>query len=154
MACQPWVGATSPRTQPRSPVTRMVECDLKRIVIRENTNQQYIYLEEKDGSRAFPIVIGAAEAEEIRRKFRGETMGRPMTHDLLRATIQALGAQLRGVEVHDLREATFFANLVVEHGGKVLRIDSRPSDAIALAVAEQVPLSVDERVLDEASRGP
>jgi bifunctional DNase/RNase len=133
--------------------TLLVECRLARIVFRENSDQQYIYLEEKGGSRSFPIVIGFFEAAEIHRKVRGEPAQRPLTHDLLRSAMEQLGGKLRCVEVSDLRENTFFANLVVDQDGRTLRIDCRPSDAIALAVAHHAPIAVEEAVLAAASGG-
>jgi len=129
----------------------LVECRLSRIVLRETSDQQLIYLEEKKGSRSFPIVIGFFEAAEINRKIAEKGVVRPLTHDLLRTTIEKLGGQLRGIEICDLRENTFFANLVLEHDGETLRIDCRPSDAIALAVAQNVPIAVEEAVIASAS---
>ena len=129
----------------------LVECRLSRIVFRENSDQQYVYLEEKGGGRSFPIVIGFFEAAEIHRKVRGEQALRPLTHDLLRTTMEQLGAKLRCIEVSDLRDNTFYANLVLDQEGRTIRIDCRPSDAIALAVAHRAPIAVAETVLAAAS---
>ena len=129
----------------------LVECRLSRIVFRENSDQQYVYLEEKGGGRSFPIVIGLFEAAEIHRKVRGEQALRPLTHDLLRSAMENLGGKLRCIEVSDLRDNTFFANLVVDQEGRTVRIDCRPSDAIALAVAYRAPIAVAEKVLAAAS---
>jgi len=131
---------------------KMVECELTRIVIREHSNPQYIFLREKSGNRVFPIVIGVSEASEIRRKFTATPTERPLTHDLLRSAIHILGGRILRIEVVDLREGTFFANLILEQDGRVLRVDCRPSDAIALAVAEDAPVAVSELVLEEAWR--
>jgi bifunctional DNase/RNase len=129
----------------------LVECRLSRIVFRDNSDQQYIFLEERTGGRAFPIVIGPFEAAEINRKVTGQTAPRPLTHDLLRLAMEQLGGKLRCVEVHDLRDNTFFANLVVDQDGRTIRIDCRPSDAIALAVAHHAPIAVEEAVLNAAN---
>lgn len=129
----------------------LVDCRLSRIVLRENSDQQYIFLEEAKGTRSFPIVIGFPEAAEINRKIADKAVVRPLTHDLLRMTIEQLGAKLRGVEICDLRENTFFANLVLDQDGKTVRIDCRPSDAIALAVAQNAPIAVEEAVIASAS---
>ena len=129
----------------------MVECELVRIVIRENADRQYIYLREKGGDRAFPIVIGVSEAAEINRKAVGERTLRPLTHDLLRCVIGALGAAMTGVEISDLRENTFFAHLIITQGDREMRVDCRPSDAVALAVAESAPIFVAESVLAVAA---
>jgi bifunctional DNase/RNase len=130
----------------------MVECELARIVIRENSDAQYIILREKGGNRAFPIVIGPYEAAEINRKVMGRTTPRPLTHDLLRSALTELGGRILEIEVDDLRDGTFFAKLVVEQNGRTLRVDSRPSDAIALAIAEGITIRVAEHVLADASR--
>lgn len=132
----------------------LVECRLSRIVFREQSEQQYIYLEERSGGRSFPIVIGYFEAAEINRKVRGQAAPRPLTHDLMRSLMESLGGKLSCVEVHALRDNTFFANLVVDQGGRTLRIDCRPSDAIALAVAQDVPIAVAEDVLAAAAQKP
>ena len=129
----------------------MVECELARIVIREDSLDQYIFLREKNGKRSFRIVIGQSEASEINRKVIGVGTKRPLTHDLLRSTVRELGARIVGIEVNDLRSNTFFANLILEQGDRMLRVDCRPSDAIALAAAENVPIEVDEKVLEHAS---
>lgn len=129
----------------------LVECRLSRIVFREDNEQQYIFLEERSGSRAFPIVIGFFEAAEIHRKANGQVPARPLTHDLLKSTMEALGGKLRCVEIHDLRENTFFANLVLDQDGRTVRVDCRPSDAIALAVAHGSPIAVEDAVLTAAA---
>lgn len=129
----------------------LVECRLSRIVFREESDHQYIYLQERAGSRAFPIVIGFFEAAEIHRKANGQVAARPLTHDLLRSTMEQLGGKLRCVEIHDLRDSTFFANLVVDQDGRTVRIDCRPSDAIALAVAQNAPIAVEDAVLTAAA---
>jgi hypothetical protein len=130
----------------------MVQCDLSRIVIRESSDHQYIYLKEKGGERAFPIVIGIYEAVEINRKVTGLKTTRPLTHDLLRGTVAKLGGRIVGVEVDELRDNTFHAKLILDQEGSQTRVDCRPSDAIALAVAEAVPIAVEEAVLDQAFR--
>ena len=92
-------------------------------------------------------MIGFFEAAEINRKIAEKSVVRPLTHDLLRIAIEQLGAKLTGIEICALRENTFFANLVLDHGGETLRIDCRPSDAIALAVAQKAPIAVEEAVI-------
>lgn len=129
----------------------MVECELVRIVIRESADQQYIFLREKGGERSFPIVIGVAEAAEINRKAMGTRTMRPLTHDLLRQVVGDLGGAIVGIEVSDLRESTFFANLILQQGDRIIRVDCRPSDAIALALAASVTISVSESVLAQAA---
>ena len=134
---------------------RLLEMQLRRIVIRENSDQQYIYLVEKGGERSFPIVIGTSEAFEIRRVVCGVQTERPLTHQLAHDLITSLGGRLVGVDIVDLRNNTFYAKLLVEEagGGEPKVIDTRPSDAVALALRAGCPLRVAESVLAEAHDG-
>jgi bifunctional DNase/RNase len=128
----------------------MIDVALSRIVIREGSDQQYIYLRELDGARGFPIVIGTSEACEIRRVVNGIQPERPLTHQLAFESIKALGARLRRVDIVDLRNNTFFAQLVLhdERGDRIAIVDARPSDAVALALRARCPLRVAESVLE------
>lgn len=137
----------------------LVEVELCRVVIQQKGDQQYIHLREKDGSRTFPIVIGFNEVEEINRKLSGIQAPRPMTHDLVGRIVTALGWQLVRVVVTELRDSTFFANLILapDKAGKPKpseerAIDCRPSDAVALAVQTGAPIFVARDVLDEVGQ--
>ncbi len=123
--------------------------ELSRIFIREMTDMQIIELTEVDGDRTFPIVIGLPEAFAIDRRLKGIEIPRPQTHDLLASTIRHLGGTLKRILINDLSQGTFYATLVVEQDGREIEIDSRPSDAIALGVAEDVPIYVAEHVLEQ-----
>jgi bifunctional DNase/RNase len=123
--------------------------ELSRIIISETNDEQVIVLKEIEGKRAFPIVIGIWEALAIDRNIKGKKTPRPMTHDLLENVIQGLDGRLERVVVSDLKERTFYARLVLRRNGKTVEIDSRPSDAIALAVQMKAPIWVDEKVLEE-----
>jgi bifunctional DNase/RNase len=123
--------------------------ELSRIFIREMTEMQIIELSEIGGDRTFPIVIGLPEAFAIERRLKGIEIPRPQTHDLLASTIRHLGGELREIIINDLADGTFFAKLIVEQDGREIEIDSRPSDAIALGVAEEVPIFVAEHVLTQ-----
>jgi bifunctional DNase/RNase len=129
-----------------------VQVELSRILIRELTDGQLIELREVGGSRSFPIVIGLSEAMAIERRLRGLQVPRPMSHDLLGAVIHTLGARLLRVVIHELNEGTFFAVLVLETADGERLVDSRPSDAIAMAVVDNTPMFVSEDVLDQVQQ--
>ncbi|MBX6312887.1 MAG: bifunctional nuclease family protein [Isosphaeraceae bacterium] len=126
--------------------------ELSRIIISDNNEQQIIYLKEVDGERTFPIVIGFFEATSIDRRVRGQTTPRPLTHDLLASTIDQLGGQLQDIYISELRDHTYYAKLRIKHEGEIVEVDSRPSDAIAVAVTVDVPIFVSEDVLDEVAQ--
>jgi hypothetical protein len=114
-------------------------------------NSQYVVmLKEKGAERYLPIFIGPAEANAIAIKLRGETLSRPLTHDLLRNTVEALGASVDSIKINDLMNDTFYAKIVFNVEGEKLEIDARPSDALALAVRVDVPIYAEESVLDKA----
>lgn len=112
--------------------------------------QRVVILKEKNADRYLPIWIGPAEADAIAVRLQEVAVARPLTHDLLRSVIDTLGATVEYVVVNDLSNDTFFARIMLQVDGRSLEIDSRPSDAIALAVRAQVPIYVDESVLDRA----
>jgi hypothetical protein len=110
-----------------------------------------IELREVDGERTFPIVIGLPEAQAIERRLRGIEIKRPQTHDLLASVIEHLGGVLESITINDLSEHTFFARLNIRAAdGETIEVDSRPSDAIALGIAQSVPIYVAEHVLESA----
>src|SRR6516165_2111140 len=123
--------------------------ELKRIIISEVHDQQVIMLREVDGDRSFPIVIGIFEATSIDRRVKKMPSPRPLTHDLVTSVIDTLGGELRDVYISELRDHTYFAKLRIRINGEQVEVDSRPSDAIALAVTASVPIYVAEDVLEE-----
>ena len=125
--------------------------ELTRIMISETADQQVIVLKEKEGERSFPIVIGIFEATAIDRRVKDIRTPRPLTHDLLASVIEHLGGRLEGVLVNELRDHTFYARLRIRQNGEIVEVDTRPSDAIALAVTceHPVPIFVAEEVLEE-----
>jgi len=125
-----------------------IEMELSRILITELGEQQVIFLREKGGERTFPIMIGIAEALAIDRRLKGRPTPRPMTHDLLASVIATHGGKLVKIVINDIVDHTFIATLYVHQGQQVLKIDSRPSDAIALGVAFETPIFVAEHVLE------
>jgi hypothetical protein len=110
-------------------------------------SQPVVLLKEVDGTRYLPIWIGAVEASAIAFQQQGVTSARPLTHDLLRDVIEALGAPLQAVRITEIRDEVFYAELVFA-GGVV--VSARPSDAIALALRAEAPIYAAETVLDEA----
>ena len=125
--------------------------ELTRIIINETSDSQIIFLKEVDGERMFPIVIGMFEATSIDRRVRNQPTPRPLTHDLLASTIDLLGGDVQDIYINELREHTYFAKLRIRHEGELVEVDSRPSDAIALAVTVDVPIFVADDILDEVS---
>jgi hypothetical protein len=117
------------------------------IRVEQPQNEPVLFLRETTGERYLPIWIGQAEAAAIAVHQRGTPVSRPLTHDLLREVITALGHELREVRITDLKEGTFFADLVFA-GGAV--VSARPSDSVALAIRAGVPIYADEKVLAEA----
>lgn len=131
-----------------------VRMDLARIVISETSQEQIIVLRERDGGRQFPIVIGLTEAYAIDRRVKNITTARPLTHELLANVINDMEGELDKIVIHDLREHTFYAKLVIRRDGRLIEVDARPSDAIALGVAVDTPIYVEESVLRQVSEAP
>ncbi len=129
-----------------------VQMELSRIIISEMHDSQIIVLREVDGERAFPIVIGSGEAYAIDRRLKGVVPQRPLTHDLLADVIESMGGEIQRIEINNLQDHTFFAQIHIRQNGRVVSVDSRPSDAIALGVATNVPIYVAEHVLDAVSQ--
>ncbi|MDP7005985.1 MAG: bifunctional nuclease family protein [Phycisphaerales bacterium] len=129
-----------------------IKMELSRILIREITDAQFIELREVGGERTFPIVVGKPEAYAIDRRLKGIDPPRPQTHELLASVIEQLGGSLQKILIDDLSDGTFFAKLIILQEGVEQEIDSRPSDAIALGIAMQVPIYVEEHVLDEVEK--
>ena len=131
----------------------LVQMELVRIIISEINDQQVIFLREIEGERAFPILIGLFEATSIDRRVKGEVPHRPLTHDLLKNAIEQLGGVVQDVIINNLQEHTYFASIRVRKDGELIEIDSRPSDAIALAVHYQpfLPIYVEDTVLEEVA---
>jgi bifunctional DNase/RNase len=124
--------------------------ELRRIIISEIHEQQVIMLREVEGERSFSIMIGIFEATSIDRRVKKLPSPRPLTHDLVANVIEHLGGELRDIYISELRDHTYFAKLRIRQNGELVEVDTRPSDAIALAVTASVPIYVSEDVLEEA----
>lgn len=128
----------------------MIEMTIESIRVSLRNYQRVVILREQGSDRYLPIWIGPAEADAIAVRLQEQTVARPLTHDLLNNFIGEFGATVKFVVVNDLENDTFFARINVEHDGQTLEVDSRPSDAIALAVRAGVPIYANESVLDRA----
>lgn len=127
-----------------------IEMTIKGLMVDPITNMPIIILRDKDGQRVLPIWVGVFEANAIALQIENVTTPRPMTHDLLRNVIQDLRATIEKIVVSDLKENTFYALIYLSVNGESLAVDSRPSDAIALALRARAPIFVEERVIDHA----
>jgi hypothetical protein len=127
-----------------------IQLELKRIIINEIDEDQVIVLNEVDGERSLPIVIGLFEATSIDRRVKQLPTPRPLTHDLIVNAVEQMGGEIQDVIISDLREHTYFAVLRVRQDGELVEVDCRPSDAVAVAVTARVPIYVNEGVLGDA----
>jgi bifunctional DNase/RNase len=128
----------------------LIEMTIESIRVSLMNYQRVVILKEKSSDRYLPIWIGPAEADAIAVQLQEVAVARPLTHDLLRAAIEQLGGQVNHIIVNDLTNDTFYARIVLDVRGDSMELDSRPSDAIALAVRAKVPIFAEEAVLDRA----
>ena len=128
----------------------MQEMSIDSIRVSLQNYQRVVILKDKGSDRYLPIWIGANEADAIAVKLQEVSVPRPLTHDLLESIIQSLGAQVNHILVSDLSDDTFYAKIVLQHNGSQTEIDSRPSDALALAVRTQAPIFAADSVIDKA----
>ena len=128
----------------------MIEMTIDSIRVSLMNYQRVVILREKDTERYLPIWIGAAEADAIAVKLQSVNVPRPLTHDLLQSVIEALGAKINSIVVSDLKNDTFYARILLNVDGEIMEVDSRPSDALALAVRAEVSIYAEEPVLDKA----
>ena len=128
----------------------MIEVFVESIRVNMTNYRRVVMLKEKTGQRYLPIWIGHFEADAIAIPMQNVPVTRPMTHDLLGSVISSLGGKVTQVIINELAEETFFAKLVVDANGRHVEVDSRPSDAIALAIRAKVPIFVEDAVLEQA----
>ncbi len=132
----------------------MVEVTIDSVRVSLMSQHRVVVLKDTGSSRYLPIWIGPFEADAITIELQNVEVARPLTHDLLKATIEKLGAEIVQISITDLRNDTFYAEVALSVDGRRLEIDSRPSDAIALAVRAQVPVFVADEVMDQAAIVP
>lgn len=129
----------------------MIKVFIDSIRVSLMSQLRVVILKDPNSGRYLPIFIGPCEAEAIAMKLQNVNMERPMTHDLLKSVITELGGEVQHIVVNDLRNDTFYAQIVVTQNGETREIDSRPSDALALSVRLDVPIYVAEAVMERAS---
>ncbi len=128
---------------------KKVRVEVAGIASTESNGAYVLILKEVGGERRLPIIIGAFEAQAIALELEGMRPPRPMTHDLLKNVLEALDSSLTEVCIHNLRDGTFYAYLLLDDGE--IEVDARPSDAIALALRCEAPIYVSEDVMEEAA---
>ena len=128
----------------------MIETVVESIRVSLVTQHRVVILKEVNGERHLPIWIGAYEAEAIAMELQGVTAARPLPYDLMKAMIGDMGGAIDRIVVSDLSQDVFYARIVIQQDGRSVEIDSRPSDAIALAVRARVPILVDDGVMERA----
>ena len=128
----------------------MIETVVESIRVSLVTQHRVVILKETQGERHLPIWIGAYEAEAIAMELQGVAAARPLPYDLMKTMIGDLGGSVERIMVTDLTQDVFYARIVVRANGRTIEVDSRPSDAIALAVRAHVPILVDESVMERA----
>ena len=128
----------------------LVEMQVRGLMLDPVTNVPIVILRDLAGERVLPIWVGPAEANAIALQVENVAAPRPMTHDLMRDLISALGVTLNRVIIADLKGSTYYAYLELKQGSDMVLVDARPSDAVALAARTRAPLFVNSRVLDQA----
>lgn len=128
----------------------MLEMTIDSIRVSLMNYQRVVILRVKESNRYLPIWIGPSEADSIALKLQDVAVPRPLTHDLLRSVIASLGATVNRIVVSDLSNDTFYAKVILQVNGSTMEVDSRPSDAIALAVRTDAPIFADDTVVEKA----
>src|SRR5580658_9994875 len=135
-----------------SDTSHMRQMKVDKLGIDLLTHDPVVILKDMDGSHYLPILIGPFEATAIALALEGAPVPRPLSHDLMRNILESLNANLEQVVIHDIKDSTFFAKLVVRTNGELQEIDARPSDGIALALRVPAPIFVSDKiVLEEAT---
>jgi len=128
----------------------VIEVFVESIRVNMTNYKRVVMLKEKTAQRYLPIWIGHFEADAIAIPMQNVPVSRPLTHDLLGSVISSLGGKVTQVVINELADETFFAKLIIDENGRHVEVDSRPSDAIALAIRAKVPIFVEDAVLDQA----
>ena len=129
----------------------MIEVKVSGVAMDDRHKSPVIILQEKDGDRVLPIWIGGSEAHAIMAQLAGKKFQRPLTHDLMVNMIRDLKAKVLKVMITDLRDNTFYAEVLLQRQNELVKIDARPSDSIALAVRTNSPIFIAEKLLESGS---
>ncbi len=132
----------------------MIEVNIDSIRVSLMSQYRVVILKDNNSDRYLPIWIGPCEADAITIELQEMPPQRPLTHDLLKSMIRELGGQVVHILISDLRSDVYYARIVIDVGGKQIEVDSRPSDAIALAVRAKAPIFVSDVVMERASIEP
>ncbi len=132
----------------------MIEVTIDSIRVSLMSQHRIVLLKDVGSDRYLPIWIGPCEADAITVELQEVEVSRPLTHDLLKSVISEMGAEVVQIVINDLRNDVFYARIMLDLNGRRLEIDSRPSDAIALAVRVHVPIYVEESVMERAASTP
>lgn len=127
----------------------VLEVKVSGLAFDPRVKSHVVLLKEVEGERVLPIWIGANEAQAIAREMAGQRFQRPLTHDLVATAVEGLKARVTRVIISELKDNTFFANLVVERPPDVVSIDARPSDSIAIALRTKAPIFVTDKLFDQ-----
>lgn len=131
-----------------------IEVQVAGLALDEKNKAPIVVLKDESGEKVLPIVIGVMEASAIAASLEGVDFPRPMTHDLLSAVLRELGGTLEKIEITDLNNDTFYALLFIRQGDKLVTVDSRPSDSIALALRAGASITVAEQVFEKSALRP
>lgn len=128
----------------------LIEMKITGLTIDPITSTPIVILKDIEEKKAIPIWIGLFEASAIATQLEKISFSRPMTHDLIKEILKVIGVEVVRVEIHDLRNNTFFANMHLQGAGKTYIVDARPSDAIAIALRTNAPIFVEEKVIEKS----
>jgi bifunctional DNase/RNase len=132
----------------------MVEVTIDSIRVSLMSQQRIVLLKDVDSERYLPIWIGPCEADAITVELQQVEVARPLTHDLLKTLITEMGGTVSHIIINDLRKDVYYARIIIDANGRRMEIDSRPSDAVALAVRVHASIYIDESVMDKAAITP
>ena len=130
----------------------MIELTISGLGIDSSNNSPVILLKEKNGDRVLPIWIGPSEASAIAMEISGVKFKRPLTHDLFKQCLVELGVTLEYVFINELKDNTYYARIFINHNGKRIELDARPSDSIALGLRMKAPIKTTEELLENATK--